>query len=316
MSETVKTVDNEALRNKELNKESSDSLSTLLRQLRFRASVFFRSEYCGSWAVDTSGSRQVPFHMVCQGEGWLHSGDEAPQHMMAGQLVMFPQDRPHILANSPVVPSKESVNCAEPGGAQGDATRLVCGYFEFDQRAAGPLLASLPDTMIVDLAQTRSGALRELVNLWINESREGRWGGDLAVDLLAELVFLEMLRAEVNAGRIGGLIGALSDDRLGPVLHRIHAEPGLAHTTQSLSSSIGMSESAFAKRFREKVGLTIGAYLRLWRMQLAARALRESERSIADIAESVGYESEVAFRKAFSAYFEVAPGRYRRNAED
>ena len=293
---------------------SEDGLSTLLRQLRFRATVFFRSEYCGSWAVDTSGSRQVPFHMVCQGEGWLHSSEDSPQRMMAGQLVMFPQDRPHVLANSENEPKEEDINCAEPGGAQGDATRLVCGYFEFDQRAAGPLLASLPDTMIVDLGQTRSGALRELVNLWINESRELRLGGDLAVDLLAELVFLEMLRAEVNAGRIGGLVGALSDDRVGPVLHLIHAEPGLPHTAQDLADRVGMSESAFTKRFKDKIGQTVGSYLRQWRMQLAARALRETERSMTDIAESVGYDSEVAFRKAFSAYFEIAPGKYRRQA--
>ena len=46
----------------------------------------------------------------------------------------------------------------------------------------------------------------------------------------------------------------------------------------------------------------------------AARALRETERSMIDIAESVGYDSEVAFRKAFSAYFEIAPGKYRREA--
>ena len=81
MSEIVKVVD------------ADDGLSALLRQLRFRARVFFRSEYCGSWAVDSSGSRQVPFHMVCRGEGWLHRQGEAPRRMMAGQLVVISQGR-------------------------------------------------------------------------------------------------------------------------------------------------------------------------------------------------------------------------------
>ena len=108
------------------------------------------------------------------------------------------------------------------------------------------------------------------------------------------------------------MVGALSDDRLGPILHLIHSEPGLPHTAQELADRVGMSESAFTKRFKDKIGQTVGSYLRQWRMQIAARALRETERSMIDIAESVAYDSEVAFRKAFSAYFEIAPGKYRR----
>ena len=290
---------------------TEDGLSALLRQLRFRATVIFRSEYCGSWAIDTSGTRQVPFHMVCQGEGWLHTGEETPRRMIAGQLVLFPRDEEHVLANSPDAPAPAEINASEPGGP-GVATRLVCGYFEFDQHAASAFLESLPAAMVIDLSETSSGALRELVNLWLAESREDRLGSSLAVDLLAELVFLEMIRAEIEAGRLSGVVGALGDARLGPVLHEMHSRPQAPHTAKSLASHVGMSESAFTKRFRDKTGQTVGAYLKQWRMQLAARALTESERSMADIAESIGYESEVAFRKAFKAHFDVAPGRYRR----
>ena len=214
-----------------------------------------------------------------------------------------------MLASSPDEPAPDKVNCSEPGreaGAEGDSTGLVCGYFEFDRRAAGPFLAGLPPMMIVDLSQAASGTLRELVNLWIRESRDSRLGGSLAVDLFAELVFLEMLRAEGAAGRIGGVVGALVDDRLGAALYAIHAGPGHPHTTPTLAAAAGMSESAFAKRFKTKVGMTPGAYVRQWRLQVAAQALRETERSMADISESVGYESEVAFRKAFSSFFGVA----------
>ena len=291
---------------------AEDRLSLLLRQLAFRAKVFFRAQYCGSWAVDTSGSLQVPFHMVCQGEGWLHGDSHAPRRLVAGQLALFPQDSEHVLASSQERPPTEAVNTALPGPGEGDATQLVCGYFEFDQATAKPFLESLPETMVIDLGQTPSGRLRNLVNLWIEESRETRLGGDLAVDLFAELIFLEMLRAEAEAGRLGGVIGALADRRLGAALHMIHAQPGGQLTAAELAGVAGMSESAFTRRFKEKLGRSVGAYVRDWRMQLAARALIETERSMADIAYEVGYESEVAFRKAFKQHMGSAPGRYRR----
>ncbi|NKC00007.1 MAG: helix-turn-helix domain-containing protein [Pseudomonadales bacterium] len=292
--------------------EKEDGLSQYLRQIRFKARVFFRSEYCGPWAVDTSGDQQVPFHLVCQGEGWLHSDDAEPMRLMAGHLVLFPQDNAHVLASSAVKPAVQKINLPPPDRISGEATRLVCGYFEFDRKTASPFLAGLPATMIVDLGRSERGTLRELVNLWIRESRDEQLGSDFAVDLLAELVFLEMLRSEAQRGQLQGVIGALGDERLGAILTMIHRRPEDPYTAASLAREAGMSESAFAKRFKEKVGVTVGAYLRQWRLQLAARALRESNDSMATIAADVGYESEVAFRKAFSSYFGTAPGRYRR----
>ena len=77
-----------------------DALSTLLRRLRFEAKVFLRADYCGVWAVDTSGERHIPFHLVTHGEGWLHMAGEAPQPMRPGHLVLFPKDAAHLLAST------------------------------------------------------------------------------------------------------------------------------------------------------------------------------------------------------------------------
>ncbi|MFK7954779.1 MAG: helix-turn-helix domain-containing protein [Lysobacterales bacterium] len=47
-------------------------------------------------------------------------------------------------------------------------------------------------------------------------------------------------------------------------------------------------------------------------MQAAAGQLTSTSRSILDIATQVGYDSEVAFRKAFKATLGKAPGAYPR----
>jgi AraC-like DNA-binding protein len=56
------------------------------------------------------------------------------------------------------------------------------------------------------------------------------------------------------------------------------------------------------------------AYLTRWRMDLAARALRDSDDPIDVIARSVGYTSEYAFSRAFSRDRALPPGRYRTHS--
>ena len=166
--------------------------------------------------------------------------------------------------------------------------------------------------MILDLSNADNPSLRELVNLWMREAADDQLGSDVAIDRLAELVFIELLRNEVNNGNLNGAFGALSDPRLGKVINTIHTNPGATITISKMAQQTGMSESAFAQRFKRVVGITYGVYVKHWRMQSAARALTETARSMADIASGVGYESEVAFRKAFKQHFNIAPGSYRK----
>jgi AraC-like DNA-binding protein len=54
-----------------------------------------------------------------------------------------------------------------------------------------------------------------------------------------------------------------------------------------------------------------GAYLTSWRMDLAARRLRDTDESAGAIARSLGYTSEYAFNRAFARARNMPPGRYR-----
>jgi AraC-like DNA-binding protein len=54
-------------------------------------------------------------------------------------------------------------------------------------------------------------------------------------------------------------------------------------------------------------------YLATWRMQVARQRLRGTSESLAQIAETVGYDSEAAFSRAFKKAFGVAPATWRRS---
>jgi AraC-like DNA-binding protein len=54
-------------------------------------------------------------------------------------------------------------------------------------------------------------------------------------------------------------------------------------------------------------------YLAGWRMQVATQKLRNTNASLAQVADLVGYDSEAAFSRAFKKAFGTAPAMWRRS---
>jgi AraC-like DNA-binding protein len=77
-----------------------------------------------------------------------------------------------------------------------------------------------------------------------------------------------------------------------------------------------VSRSTLVRRFNDLVGEPPAAYLARWRMELAARLLRESEQPVARISHRVGYTSEFAFSRAFSKHRGEPPSRYRKRIKN
>ena len=114
-----------------------------------------------------------------------------------------------------------------------------------------------------------------------------------------------------SAGR--GWLSALMDKHMSLAIASVHQDPGFSWTLESLAARVGMSRSVFALRFRETVGSTPMEYLTRWRMVLAAERLKHSEEGLSAIAQSLGYESESAFGKAFRRVMGCSPRRYIRS---
>jgi len=79
----------------------------------------------------------------------------------------------------------------------------------------------------------------------------------------------------------------------------------------AMAEEVGVSRSVLAERFRHYLRQPPMAYLTKWRLQLGARALTSTNRSVAEIASDVGYETEASFNRAFKRHFQSPPARYR-----
>src|SRR5205807_448806 len=88
--------------------------------------------------------------------------------------------------------------------------------------------------------------------------------------------------------------------------------PAERWTIAGLAAHAAMSRSSFAKRFTTIVGEPPLTYLTRLRIQKGARLLRSTAQSVAEIARSIGYETEPSFRKAFRRWIGCSPAEYRR----
>lgn len=141
----------------------------------------------------------------------------------------------------------------------------------------------------------------------------------------ASASFSAILRSQLLAARL--LLGLVESAEYHPplpsappgesrdLLHRIHRaldSPGNRHpTVEALARSLGMSESRLRTRFRQRHGLSLGAYLHHRRMHEALALLRDAGNTIAAVAGDCGYGSAEAFSRAFRKHMGVNPGAYR-----
>jgi AraC-like DNA-binding protein len=80
---------------------------------------------------------------------------------------------------------------------------------------------------------------------------------------------------------------------------------------EELAARGGSGRAAFAKRFRELVGTSPLAYLRSWRMALAAEYLADPQVTVGAVARRVGYSDAFTFSAAFKRERGVAPSTVR-----
>lgn len=293
-----------------------DALTAVLSLLRLRARVFLHARFCGVWAVDTSGQQKAAFHVVAHGGCWLHLGTgEGPLPLQAGDLLVLPRDAPHRISSLATPPGPD-VPLNQPAAADDPApsTGLICGYFEFGSRAWNPIIEALPEVIVVrGAAGAERGSVDVLLGLMVDEAAQARPGSDVMLDRLGDALFIQVVRTVMRrASPDGGYLAALADRRLGAAFRGMHAEPARAWTLDTLARTAGMSRAAFARRFRDQVGMTPLAYLTRWRMQLARACLDDPALAMIDVAEHAGYASEAAFSRAFKREFGLAPGACRR----
>ena len=86
-----------------------------------------------------------------------------------------------------------------------------------------------------------------------------------------------------------------------------------ALTLRALSGRLGYSEFYTTRKFREISGMPLRDYLRGRRLAFALKEVRDSEKSLLEIALDYGFSSHEAFTRAFKGAYGVTPSEYRKD---
>ncbi len=82
-------------------------------------------------------------------------------------------------------------------------------------------------------------------------------------------------------------------------------------TVEVLADRVALTPRHFSRVFRDRFGVTPGRYVENLRLDRARCLLDEGKARIDQVARTVGYASDVAFRRAFERRFEMTPSQYR-----
>ncbi len=298
-----------------------DILSDILKKVKLSSAVYFNTAFNAPWGMDIPNGPFAQFHMVTKGECILKTRNSLFQ-LFAGDLVVFPIGTSHWLADSELSERKngqEVVQSIWNGSpifeGNSTSTTLVCGHFEFDRNIDHPFTKALPEIIHINNCELQELSwLQNISDLIIQETNAKRSGGTIIITKLGEILFIHTLRAFMQRKSADkGFLAALQDKRISKALKAIHHSPKEDWQLSSLAQISGMSRTGFSNQFKALVGETPMIYITKWRILQAKELLVESKKTVGEIAEQVGYQSEAAFNRVFKKYVFQTPLKYRKS---
>jgi AraC-like DNA-binding protein len=309
-----------------------DVLGRMLDGIRIAAPLIADMGLGGGASIDMLEGRGSPFYYVARGAIRLSLGSEMID-LAAGDMAFLPTWPRHCLHHGAGGPVETIVEAVEARGLPlwsqdvgldiplafdlGRApftTRIFSGNFVMRSDEADFLKESLPPVIIFGGDDHRLGGwLVTSFDLLLSELDRPEPGFSAAAARALEMILVQALRRWVlSSGQGQGLTGGLRHANVRRALVAMHAEPARTWQLGELARLAGQSRSSFAETFRNIMGETPLAYLRRWRLQMAASRIRETRRSVPAIAAEVGYTSAYAFIRAFRAQYGSTPSAYRR----
>lgn len=133
-----------------------------------------------------------------------------------------------------------------------------------------------------------------------------------ASDTLTQIIKIIKRLVQVNMS-LSKVITTHTDLEIKDVLLYLHTHCSEKITIPALSRQFHINRTTLSDRFFEATGETIITYLNKYRINLAAIMLRESNTSISNIAQEVGFNDTAYFAKLFKKYMFHTPSSYRHH---
>jgi AraC-like DNA-binding protein len=267
-----------------------DRLAPFFERFSLSAQMFYSGLLCGS-TEDQVSEHAGHLHVLKKGRLKITRPDARQIIIDTPSILFFPRPRIHRLH-----------------GPLQEGAELVCATIEFGAGMLNPLIASLPEPLVLPL-----DALPELeptLQLLFSEAFSSLPGRQPAMNRLFEYLFVLLIRSAMHTHLIdSGILIGLSDSRLARAIEGMHKHPETSWSLEQLAQCAGMSRARFAAYFRQVVGMTPFDYLTNWRLGVAQTMLRKGN-SLKLIAAAVGYANATALTRVFTQRLGMSPSEW------
>ena len=295
-------------------------------ELEITTAPFALCELRGACNLGLGQDASATLHYILSGAGEISFRSRAPFPVSRGTLVLIPALQSHNLrcfgcAGDPAPDCKPAaLNLArlmakgETGDADAQMTAL-CTHIRVGLRGVSDVIDLIRDPMIESMAN--AGNMQSALTALLHEISNPGIGSRGMIRVLLTQCVIEMLRKRLTADDNQlQWMAALTDPTIWNAVRSMLDNPGNDHSVESLADGVGMSRSAFAKRFAEAYGSGPMDLLRDLRMSRAGTLLRTTELPVKRIAEIVGFASRSAFTRTFEARTGLSPRQFRASIGD
>lgn len=296
-----------------------DALTILLESLKVQSASLCDFRFVAPWGFEIDYPIAHSFTVV-EGRCWYDFGNGTSGFLEVGDSMLAAQGGHYVLSHERALPTRRlndlwlgnglyrfNGDASAPSplhietAGEGPQTRLFSFAFAMSGRSRHPLISSLPAPLIVRRQDNIPWPfVAPTLQFIADETGSGQMGYAESARQLAELFVTQWVRGAVRrqTGGAGEGLKGLEDPLMARALQALHQQPEADWSVDRLARLVGLSRSAFAERFVERVGLPPMRYLSRWRAQRAAELLGQ-HRSVAEVALLLGYGSERTFREAF-----------------
>ena len=292
-----------------------DALSNVLRTMHLTGGVFLHAEFFDPWCLSVKAlpalRRSFPTTSCSKAACACGLPIARIFEMEPGKSVLFPRNDLHLLgsdlsrtpvdAQTVIERSPDGIIATIVFGGNGprpDRLRV------FGRRSANPKpdrqRASPRSQARHKTKQRRRLDWKHLPSCRRRNIRRAHWisgphGQALGTPFVEAITAYAATLPEKQTGWLAGL----RDPYLARAMALLHGNPAYPWTVEELAQGSGLSRSALAERFVAIIGMPPIQYLAAWRLNLAAYELLHTPKSILQVAQEVGYDTEAAFSRAF-----------------
>lgn len=173
-----------------------------------------------------------------------------------------------------------------------------------------PITESVGTYFFINHNDTRSKNLLEAVSNLYEVDEQEKWYDLYCIEMMCRI--WRLLANRIAESRAVSQGENAQDSRMKEMLSYIHETFGQHLRVQDIAHSANISRTECFKLFQTELHKTPTEYLNEYRLSTAAMLLKNSRKTIADIAISCGFGDTSYFSKFFRKQYGVTPREYRK----